>query len=91
MSLLSSVLALLSSHFPYHSHGIPIINTILSPKWMRKVASYMSGSNELILVSLKLLNTVSNFGGGRERKALFEAFPWDVKVCWLSCDGGLNL
>ena len=64
---------------------------MLSPKWMRKVASYMSGSNELILVSLKLLNTVSNFGGGRERKALFEAFPWDVKVCWLSYDGGLNL
>ncbi|KAG1854965.1 ribosome 60S biogenesis N-terminal-domain-containing protein [Suillus subalutaceus] len=80
VSLLSSVLALLSSHFPYHSHGIPIIKTLLSPKWMRKITSYLSGSNELILVSLKLLNSISHFGGGRERKTLFEAFPWDTKT-----------
>ncbi|KAG0699762.1 hypothetical protein DFH29DRAFT_990668 [Suillus ampliporus] len=80
VSLLSSVLTLLSSHFPYHSHGIPIIKTLLSPKWMRKITSYMSGSNELILVSLNLLNTISHFGGGRERKALFEAFPWEMKT-----------
>ncbi|KAG1766782.1 ribosome 60S biogenesis N-terminal-domain-containing protein, partial [Suillus occidentalis] len=80
MSLLSSVLTLLSSHFPYHSHGIPIIKTLLLPKWMRKIASFISGSNELILVSMKLLNTISHFGGGRERKALFEAFPWDIKT-----------
>ncbi|KAG1740308.1 ribosome 60S biogenesis N-terminal-domain-containing protein [Suillus lakei] len=80
VSLLSSILTLLSSHFPYHSHGIPIIKTLLSPKWMRKITSCISGSNELILVSLKLLNTISHFGGGRERKALFEAFPWDMKT-----------
>ncbi|KAG1888586.1 ribosome 60S biogenesis N-terminal-domain-containing protein [Suillus subluteus] len=80
VSLLSSVLTLLSSHFPYHSHGIPIIKMLLSPKWMRKITSYISGSNELILVSLKLLNSISHFGGGRERKTLFEAFPWDMKT-----------
>ncbi|KAG2124689.1 ribosome 60S biogenesis N-terminal-domain-containing protein [Suillus clintonianus] len=80
VSLLSSVLTLLSSHFPYHSHGIPIIKTLLSPKSMRKITSFISGSNELILVSLKLLYTISHFGGGRERKALFEAFPWDMKT-----------
>ncbi|KAG2356040.1 ribosome 60S biogenesis N-terminal-domain-containing protein [Suillus spraguei] len=80
VSLLSSVLTLLSSHFPYHSHGIPIIKTLLSPKWMRKITSYISGSNELILVSFKLLNTISHFGGGRERKSLFEVFPWDMKT-----------
>ncbi|KAG2153453.1 ribosome 60S biogenesis N-terminal-domain-containing protein [Suillus bovinus] len=80
VSLLSSVLTLLSSHFTYHSHGIPIIKTLLSPKWMRKITSYISGSNELILVSMKLLNTISHFGGGRERKTLCEAFPWDMKT-----------
>ncbi|KAG1732022.1 uncharacterized protein EDB91DRAFT_1251955 [Suillus paluster] len=80
VSLLSSVLTLLYSHFPYHSHGIPIIKTLLSPKWMRRITSYVSGSNELILISLKLLNAISHFGGGRERKTLFEAFPWDINV-----------
>ncbi|KAG1791586.1 ribosome 60S biogenesis N-terminal-domain-containing protein [Suillus plorans] len=80
VSLLSSILTLLSSHFPYHPHGTPIIKTLLSPKWMRKITSYFSGSNELLLVSLKLLNTISHFGGGRERKTLYEAFPWDIKT-----------
>ncbi|KAG2113376.1 hypothetical protein DEU56DRAFT_934085 [Suillus clintonianus] len=49
---------------------------------MRKITSFAFGSNELqvILVSLKLFNTISHFGGGRERKALCEAFPWDMKT-----------
>ncbi|KAG2747904.1 hypothetical protein P692DRAFT_20834475 [Suillus brevipes Sb2] len=37
-------------------------------------------SNQLILVSLKLLNTISHFGGGRERKTLFEAFPLNMNL-----------
>jgi hypothetical protein len=51
---------------------------------MREMASYLSGSNELILVSLKLLITISHFGDGRERKTLFEAEPWNMKVRRLS-------
>lgn len=52
----------------------------LAAKMMRELASYISGSNELILVSLKLSNTVSHFGGGRERKTLFEAFSCNMKA-----------
>ena len=43
--------------------------------------SYISGShNELVLVTLKLFNSISAFGSGRERKSVFEAFSWDSKV-----------
>ncbi|KAH7884073.1 ribosome 60S biogenesis N-terminal-domain-containing protein [Phlebopus sp. FC_14] len=80
VSLLSAILSLLSSHFPYHSYGIPIIKTILSPQWMRWLNSHLSGThNELILASLRLVNTISAFGSGRERKSLFETFHWDNK------------
>jgi hypothetical protein len=51
------------------------------------MASYIFGSNELIIVSLKLLNTIYHFGGGRKWKTLFEAFPWNMKVRRLPHDG----
>lgn len=55
---------------------------ILSPQWLQKLNSYISGShNEQILATLKLFNAISTFGSGRERKSVFEAFPWDNKVC----------
>jgi hypothetical protein len=38
------------------------------------VASYISGSNELVLVSLKLLNTISHFGGGRNGRRFLKRF-----------------
>ncbi|KAH7907124.1 ribosome 60S biogenesis N-terminal-domain-containing protein [Hygrophoropsis aurantiaca] len=81
VSLLSHILALLSSHLPYHFYGIPIIKTLLSPQWMRKLNSYIGGShNELILVTLKLFNVMSAFGGGRERKMVLDTFHWESKV-----------
>ncbi|KAG2107879.1 hypothetical protein DEU56DRAFT_918145 [Suillus clintonianus] len=61
----------------------PCVSVILGfYSTMRKITSFAFGSNELqvILVSLKLFNTISHFGGGRERKALCEAFPWDMKT-----------
>lgn len=81
VSLFSSLLSLFSCHLPDHSYGVPIIKTVLSPQWLRKLNSYTSGShNEQILASLKLFDAISIFGSGRERKSVFESFPWDNKV-----------
>ncbi|KAL4075510.1 ribosome 60S biogenesis N-terminal-domain-containing protein [Scleroderma citrinum] len=81
VTALSSTLLLLSSHFPYHPLGLPIINTLLSTQWIRRLTTYLGGSqNDLILATLKLFNAISAFGSGRERKAVFDAFPWDNKV-----------
>jgi len=82
VSVLASVLVLLSTHYTYQSLGYPIIKTLLSPQWMRRLNANLSGShNELILVTLKLLNAMSAFAGGRERKSVSEAFAWEPKVC----------
>ncbi|KAF8548697.1 hypothetical protein OG21DRAFT_1489160 [Imleria badia] len=79
-SLLSSLLLLFSCHLPDHSYGVPIIKMVLSPQWSRKLNSYITGShNEQILATLKLFTAISAFGSGRERKSVFEAFPWDNK------------
>ncbi|KAF9224544.1 hypothetical protein BS17DRAFT_780022 [Gyrodon lividus] len=81
VSLFPSLLSLLSFHFPYHSYGTPIIKILLSPQWLRRLNSYISGShNELILTTLKLFSAISAFGSGRERKSVFEAYPWDNKA-----------
>ncbi|KAF7984362.1 hypothetical protein HWV62_15393 [Athelia sp. TMB] len=59
----------------------PIVATLLSPQWMRRLISNLGGShNELILVTLKLLNAMSSFSGGRDRKSLCETFPWETKT-----------
>ncbi|KAF8128177.1 ribosome 60S biogenesis N-terminal-domain-containing protein [Boletus edulis] len=79
-SLFSSLLSLFTFHLPDHSYGVPIIKMVLSPQWLRKLNSYINGShNEQILATLKLFNSISTFGSGRERKSVFEAFPWDNK------------
>ncbi|KIO12008.1 hypothetical protein M404DRAFT_994067 [Pisolithus tinctorius Marx 270] len=81
VTILSSTLTLLSSHLPYHSYGLPLIRTSLSTHWIRRLSTYIGGShNDVILATLKLFNAISAFGGGRERKAVFEAFPWDNKT-----------
>ncbi|KAG9316606.1 ribosome 60S biogenesis N-terminal-domain-containing protein [Chiua virens] len=67
-SLFSTLLSLFSCHLPDHMHGISIIKTVLSPQWLRRLNS-----------TLKLFHTISTFGSGRERKSVFEAFPWDNK------------
>ncbi|KAJ7780624.1 ribosome 60S biogenesis N-terminal-domain-containing protein [Mycena maculata] len=80
LSLLSSLLALLSSHYTFHAAGHPILRTLLTPPWMRKLNSYLGGSHtELLLVTLKLFNSMSAFGGGRERKTILESFAWETK------------
>jgi hypothetical protein len=81
ISLLSVVLSLTTVHYTYHAVGHPILKTLLSPTYIRRLNSYIGGlNNELILVSLKLYNISSTFAGGRERKAVLDAFPWELKV-----------
>lgn len=87
ISLFASLLSLFSHHLLDHTFGVPIIKMLLSPRWSRKLSSYINGSNnELILVTLKLFNSISTFGSGRERRTAFDAFPWDNEVgyCILS-------
>jgi nucleolar pre-ribosomal-associated protein 1 len=80
-SVLASLLTLLSSHYTYQPFGYPIIKTLLSPQWMRRLNSNLGGShNELILMTLKLLNAISAFASGRERKTLLDAFAWETKA-----------
>ncbi|KAK0455710.1 ribosome 60S biogenesis N-terminal-domain-containing protein [Desarmillaria tabescens] len=80
LSVLAVTLSLVSSHYTYHSLGHPIVKQLLSPQWTRKLNSYISGSsNDLILSTLKLYNSLSGFARGRERKGVLEAFAWETK------------
>ncbi|KAF8219132.1 hypothetical protein L208DRAFT_1448990 [Tricholoma matsutake] len=80
VAVLSSLLALLSSHYAYHGLGQPIIKTLLTPPYVRRLNSYLGGSHsELILVTLKLFNGMSSFGGGREKTAVMDSFAWGIK------------
>ncbi|KAF8073491.1 ribosome 60S biogenesis N-terminal-domain-containing protein [Lyophyllum atratum] len=80
VSVISSLLELLSSHYTFHILGQPIIKTLLTPSYSRRLNSYLGGTHaELILVTLKLFNTMSAFAGGRERKSVLESFGWELK------------
>jgi nucleolar pre-ribosomal-associated protein 1 len=77
-SNLVSLLALASSQ---QHLGQPIIRLLLTPQWTHRLNTYLSGSHsELLLVSLKLWNSMSNYGSGSERKAVLDAFAWEAKV-----------
>lgn len=84
MSLLACLLNLLSIHHPDQRHGLMILKTLLLPRWYQKLNTHLHGSHsESILVAMKLYTAMSNFEGGRERKAVMEAFAWDNKVAKL--------
>ncbi|KAL0578525.1 hypothetical protein V5O48_003468 [Marasmius crinis-equi] len=81
LSVLSSLLTILSSHYSYHSHGFPIIKTLLSNQHARKLNSFIGGSHtDLVLSSMKLLNSMSDFASGRERRNVLESFHVDGKT-----------
>jgi hypothetical protein len=81
LSVLSALLTLLSSHCTYQRLGQPILKTLLSPQWMRRLNSFVRGSHsELILATLRLLNSMSAFASGKERKTILESFAWESKV-----------
>ena len=80
VGLLSSLLTLLSVHYTYHPHAQPILRALLSQQWTSHLNTYLSGQHtELVLVTLKLFNALSNFAGGRERRAVLDAFAWEMK------------
>ncbi|KAG6853529.1 hypothetical protein C0991_003449 [Blastosporella zonata] len=80
VSVLSSLLTLTSSHYTFQALGQPIVKTLLTPTYTRRLNSYLGGTHaELILVTLKLYNALSSFAGGCERKAVMEAFGWELK------------
>lgn len=79
--LLSSLLDLLSTHYTYYAVAQPVVKTLLSPLWMHRLNTYLSGSHtELVLVTLKLFNSLVWYAGGQERRAVFESFAWEIKV-----------
>ncbi|KAK7040796.1 hypothetical protein VNI00_009702 [Paramarasmius palmivorus] len=81
LSVLACLLNLFSSHYTYHSYGLPIIKTLLSPQYNRKTNAYLAGShNDLILSTLKLLNGMSDFASGKERRQLLDGLGWDTKT-----------
>ncbi|KAG6849538.1 hypothetical protein H0H93_007626 [Arthromyces matolae] len=80
ISILSALVILTSSHYTFQSLGHPILKTLFTPTYTRRLNSYIGGSNaELILVTLKLYNALSSFAGGREKKLVLEAFGWELK------------
>ncbi|KAG6828136.1 hypothetical protein H0H92_009090 [Tricholoma furcatifolium] len=80
VSLLSALLTLTSSHYTFQALGQPIVKTLLTPTYTRRLNSYLGGTHaELILVTLKLFNVLSSFAGGREKKSVLEAFGWELK------------
>ncbi|KJA21610.1 hypothetical protein HYPSUDRAFT_87850 [Hypholoma sublateritium FD-334 SS-4] len=80
LSVLSSVLTLLSAHYTDHVLGQPVMKALLVPSRFRQLNSYIGGShNDLIIMTLKLYNVMSNFAGGHDRKAVLEGFGWEIK------------
>ncbi|OBZ71823.1 Uncharacterized protein C14G10.02 [Grifola frondosa] len=80
VATLSSTLTLLSSHYTYHAYAQPIMRTLLTAQWAHRLNSYLAGTHtELLLVTLKLFNSMSEFAGGRERKSVLEVFAWETK------------
>jgi nucleolar pre-ribosomal-associated protein 1 len=84
ISLISCLLNLFSIHYPDQSYGLAILKTLFLPQWHHKLNTLLHGSHpESILVTMKLYTAMSNFAGGRERKAVMEVFAWDNKVAKL--------
>lgn len=81
VGVFAALLTLLSSHHTYHTYGQPILRVLLSQQWAHHLNLYLAGQHtKLILVTLKLFISMSNFAGGRERKAVLDALAWEMKV-----------
>lgn len=81
VSVLAALLNVTSSHYTHHAQGHAILKTLLAPQWMQLLNNYVTGShNDLIMATLKLLNTMSSYAGGSEKKLVFEGFAWELKV-----------
>lgn len=57
------------------------MQNLVSPTYMRRLNGYLGGAQaDLILVTLKLLNEMVVFAGGREKRAVMDGFAWGLKV-----------
>ena len=82
MSILTCLLDLMSQYPLYYNLGRPVVHTILSDFWSKKIRAFVCGGHrELCTSALKLLLSASNFAEGSEQRRLLEALPWDSKVC----------
>ncbi|PVF98589.1 hypothetical protein CPB86DRAFT_704949 [Serendipita vermifera] len=80
IGVFSSLLTLLSSQYIYHSIGLTVLRALLQSQSGRKLNAHLNSSQtDLVLVALKLWNAMANFGGGTERKQVFEEFSWGNK------------
>ncbi|ESK84671.1 nucleolus protein [Moniliophthora roreri MCA 2997] len=81
LAVISCLLNLFSSHYTHHSYGLPIIKTLLSPQYSRRINTYLGGShNDLTLSTLRVLNSMSNFASGKERRQVLDMLGWDSKT-----------
>ncbi|KAH6899471.1 ribosome 60S biogenesis N-terminal-domain-containing protein [Coprinopsis sp. MPI-PUGE-AT-0042] len=87
LSILTTVFALLSTSYAFRPHGIQIVKNFTPDHW-RKLNAYITGgqgkgrnaqggSNELILVALRLLTVISEKW---DPKRVFESFTWESKA-----------
>ena len=87
LSILTTVLALLSTSYAFQAHGVLIVKNFTPDHW-KKLNSYITGgqskgrnaqggSNELILVALRLLTGISEKW---DPKRVFESFTWESKA-----------
>ncbi|KAG8812996.1 hypothetical protein FRC17_001713, partial [Serendipita sp. 399] len=80
LGVLSALLTLLSTHQPYHTLGVPILRAILAPQATRRLNAHLNSTQaDLVLVTLKLWNSISDYGAGMEKKSVYEAFAWTNK------------
>ncbi|RPD59503.1 hypothetical protein L227DRAFT_654118 [Lentinus tigrinus ALCF2SS1-6] len=80
VGLLSALINILSTHYTYHAHAQPILRALLSPQSSQYLNQYLAGQHtDLVLATLKLFNSLTNYGSGRERKAVLDAFAWETK------------
>ncbi|KAI0687369.1 ribosome 60S biogenesis N-terminal-domain-containing protein, partial [Cerioporus squamosus] len=80
VGLFSALINVLSTHYTYHVYAQPILRTLLSQQWSQLLNQYLAGQHtDLVLAALKLYNSLTSYGGGRERKAVLDAFAWEMK------------
>lgn len=79
MSVLTSILGLLSAHYPFHAHAHLVLKHLFENERWRRICGYAtSSSNDLILGALKLLTVVVEKW---DAKKVFDGFVWESKVC----------
>lgn len=76
-----ALLALVTSHYIYHTFGQPLVQALLSEPTVRRLNGYLnSAQTELLLAVLKLWNVLSDFASGAHKKTVFEVFHWSNKA-----------